>query len=263
MSTQGLTHNSQQYIGGEGISPNEPPQDSTITQDNDKHERDSSPQDNNNSETTLQGTAETTGMEATNRGSSPQKDKSPHSFIEQLGKTDNLADTEPNWEKALEWAYEGHGEWVEPINMAEASHHGNPLATEPKWVQQWRAKEDIDIWLYQQVLDKGYPNRWGGGAKIPVKSKWNLTLFESLLHDYQDKEVVERLRYGWPAGRLPTLKDPELNHKNHKGVVDYPEALHKYIQKEQAHGAVMGPYKDIPFNKKVGISPLSTRGKKN
>ena len=67
----------------------------------------------------------------------------------------------------------------------------------------------------------------------------------------------------WPAGRLPTMKDPQLNYTNHKGAVDHQEALIKYVQKEQQYKAVMGPYKHIPFSSRVGISPLSTRAKKN
>ena len=60
---------------------------------------------------------------------------------------------------------------------------------------------------------------------------------------------------------MPTLPDPAISTNNHKGATDYPEALTKYIQKEAMHGAVMGPYDKIPFQSKVGISPLSTRPK--
>ena len=64
-------------------------------------------------------------------------------------------------------------------------------------------------------------------------------------------------------GRLPTMQGPQLNYKNHKGATDFPQALKKYIQKEQSHNAVMGPYDKIPFHNKVGISPLSTRPKRD
>ena len=49
---------------------------------------------------------------------------------------------------------------------------------------------------------------------------------------------------------------------NHKGANEHPEQLRKYINKELHHGAVMGPYKKIPFMGSSGISPLSTRPKK-
>ena len=78
----------------------------------------------------------------------------------------------------------------------------------------------------------------------------------------EDAEVVEWIKYGWPTGRLPSLGNPELSNRNHKGASEYPEALEKYIQKEKSYGAVIGPYNKIPFQNKVGISPLSTRPKK-
>ena len=62
---------------------------------------------------------------------------------------------------------------------------------------------------------------------------------------------------------MPTLLAPGLSSKNHKGVVDYPQQLIKYIKKDLNKGVVMGPYRKIPFKDKIGISPLSTRPKKN
>ena len=110
------------------------------------------------------------------------------------------------------------------------------------------------------MLTEGYPNRWG--ARVEVDSTWNLKLMENLLRDYEDAEVVQWLRYGWPTGRLPTLPGPDLSNRNHKGAVDFPEQLKRYIEKEGRYGAVMGPYKRIPFSGRVGISPLSTRPKR-
>ena len=104
----------------------------------------------------------------------------------------------------------------------------------------------------------------GGGARIPVHSRWDLDKLEQLLleYDYGDKDIVEWLRYGWPVGRLPSLDEPKHSHMNHKGAQEFPEQLKKYIAKEQKYSAVMGLYKKIPFERGVGISPLSTRPKK-
>ena len=121
--------------------------------------------------------------------------------------------------------------------------------------------KDDDLMLAHLVRKGGYPNRFG--ARIPVKSKWNLERMKDLLADYEDKEVVEWMKYGWPSGRLPSLPCPKKTYKNHKGAVDHPEALISYINKEKGKEAVMGPYEKIPFKGKVGISPISTRPKKN
>ena len=85
---------------------------------------------------------------------------------------------------------------------------------------------------------------------------------DQLLHDYHDREIVEWLRFGWPAGRLPMLSEPRKTFKNHKGATDHPAALKTYIEKEKSHDAVIGPFNHIPFSKNVGISPISTRPKK-
>ena len=152
-----------------------------------------------------------------------------------------------------------HGEWT---SLGEpGGKETSEINWEPRWVQQWWTTVDEDIALHQEVLNKGYPNRWG--AKIPVRTKWNLQLFSSLLQDYEDKEVVEWIRYGWPTGRLPTLENPAITNKNHQAAVDHPKALKKYIEKEQQHNTVMGPFEKIPFKGKVGIAPLSTRPKKD
>ena len=83
-----------------------------------------------------------------------------------------------------------------------------------------------------------------------------------MLGDYYDKELLEWLRYGWPTGRLPSLRPRGQSTQNHKGATVHPEHLQAYIKKEQKYQAVMGPFKKIPFKDNVGISPLSTRPKK-
>ena len=141
-------------------------------------------------------------------------------------------------------------------NPLEAESHECHLQWEPGWACRWLADNDADLSLHAKVWNNGYPNRWG--AKQPVNSAWNLSLFSELLHEYEDKEVVQWLKYGWPTGRLPSLPPPGLCTKNHKGASDYPQYLQKYIKKELQYGAVMGPFRKIPFEGTVGISPLST-----
>ena len=164
-----------------------------------------------------------------------------------------------DWDSHMGDTYIGNGEWSHLEETMDETRKVQ-VETEASWIYKWRCTNDEDIKIHQEVLDGGYPNRWG--AQKPVKTQWNLELFQELLVDYEDKEVVEWIRYGWPTGRLPTLPDPAISNTNHKGATDYPEALSTYIQKEQSHGAVMDPFQKIPFPEKVGIAPLSTRPKK-
>ena len=164
------------------------------------------------------------------------------------------------WEAQMGWTYTGEGQWSPGDITKEGVHHGNLLEIEPRGVREWKATQDTDLCNHHKVQEEGYPNRWG--ARIPVKSAWNLELFSQLLQDYGDQEVVEWAQFGWPAGRLPILEDPKCSTKNHKGATDYPQHLTKYITKELKYGAVMGPFSKIPFKSRIGISPLSTRPKK-
>ena len=129
------------------------------------------------------------------------------------------------------------------------------------WDRLQLETSNSDIMKARVVRQTGYPNMYG--AKIPVQLNWNIEKMEELLQDYQDKEVIEGLKYGWPTGRLPTIVETHKTFKNHKGATDHPQALKEYLKKEAAKGVIIGPFQQIPFTEKVGISPLSTRPKKN
>ena len=211
-------------------------------------------QEGNNREQNLMGNNSTSQVAKETQGQEAQEHKDINNQEEQ---GDVLG--EP-WEAHTVWTYIGHGEWVPPEdkNLTEA---GQELNKEPEWIYKWWCTTDEDIRRHQEVISQGYPNRWG--ARRPVPTKWNIELLEEQLKEYEDNTVVEWMRYGWPTGRLPTMADPACTNSNHKGATEHPTALKKYISKEQEHQAVMGPFDRIPFQHKVGISPLSTRPKKD
>ena len=64
------------------------------------------------------------------------------------------------WEPTSGWTYAGHGEWITPEEHTQTNEK-KTVEWEPGWIQNWWTKVDEDIALHQQVLDKGYPNRWG------------------------------------------------------------------------------------------------------
>ena len=148
-------------------------------------------------------------------------------------------------------------------NQEEVLDHQSVTILQEASPEQMNSLEEKhpEIRLNKQVRAQGYPNRWG--ARIPIKPNWNLQLFENLLQGYTDIEIIEWMKYGWPIGRLPTLQPPDITFKNHKGATDYPEALDKYVVKESSHNAIIGPLEHIPFTEHLGISPLSTRPKKD
>ena len=119
-----------------------------------------------------------------------------------------------------------------------------------------------DVLLAEEVKRRGTPNIYG--ARIPVDSGWNLKLLQALLVDYHDQEIVEFIRYGWPANRLPWVPSPSVSNVNHRSATEHPEFVDQYIATEIELGATMGPFREIPFSGDgVGVSPLSTRPKRD
>ena len=84
-----------------------------------------------------------------------------------------------------------------------------------------------DIMLAHKVILSGMPNRYG--CRIPVHSNWNLPLMESLLHNYDDKEVLQWLTYGFSIARRDDMEDPEPVHSNHLGANLYPADIDAYF----------------------------------
>ena len=166
----------------------------------------------------------------------------------QAPQTDNL----PLWEDI------GEIEDTSQERLDHTSETNFPQATQDQ-IALLDHKTDIE--LCKRVRQGGYPNRWG--ARIPIETHWNVELFDKLLTGYHDRDLIEWMKYGWPIGRLPTMKDPTPTFKNHQSATEYPEALEKYIKKEQSYGAIIGPLEAIPFTEKMGVSPLSTRPKKD
>ena len=156
--------------------------------------------------------------------------------------------------------YLGEGEWDFSADEVQHMHKTKHMKTTGEMTRMQLHIESEDLMTAQLVRKKGYPNMFG--ARIPVKSRWNIKLLEHKLQGYHDKQIIEGLKFGWPTGRLPSLPDPEVTFKNHKGATDYTQALREYINKEKTKGAIIGPFKEIPFQDRVGISPLSTRPKR-
>ena len=158
--------------------------------------------------------------------------------------------------------YLGEGHWTTLTESIDLDQKEVKLETMSTLERLSVEIENEDIMKAHLVNQRGYPNRFG--ARIPVFCKWNLDLLEDKLVDYHDKEVVEWMRFGWPTGRLPTQQEPVKTFRNHKGATEFPQALKDYVTKEMDNQAVSGPWERIPFsNGKVGISPLSTRPKKD
>ena len=130
-----------------------------------------------------------------------------------------------------------------------------------RWVNEYEINSNIaDVLLAHKIIESGKPNRFG--CRIALCTNWNLTLLDMLLADYDDREVVEWLKFGFMISQDDNIEDPIPADTNHKGATMYPEVIENYIDTELRLGATMGPFTIPPFIDRIGISPLSTRPKK-
>lgn len=111
----------------------------------------------------------------------------------------------------------------------------------------------------RKIRKSGKPNVYG--EKIPVHHGFDLEYLSRELTDYDDKEIVEFLRYGSPIGHEGVEPKPRQC-KNHKGATDYPQEMTGYVHKERDRGSLIGPV-DKQFRSECVVSPLSSRPKPN
>ena len=80
------------------------------------------------------------------------------------------------------------------------------------------------------IRSTGLPNY--KAARIPIKSDLNVDAWEIHLKDYLNKRILQYIKFGFP---LSLTKASELCNKevtNHYSACQYPEEVHKYIDKE-------------------------------
>ena len=97
--------------------------------------------------------------------------------------------------------------------------------------------------------------------QVRVGCAWNLDLFNSLLRNYEDKELISFLKFGWPIshdGKSGSTKVPV----NWPGARKNIEEVKQYFALELSNNAVLGPFQPNPFSHKAYLSPLNTRDKK-
>ena len=118
-----------------------------------------------------------------------------------------------------------------------------------------------NLLLANQVTNINLPNQFG--CRIPVKSNWNHELLESLLREYDDVEILECLKFGFPISWEEGTTYPEPAQVNHKGATLHPDAIDKYLEQELRFNATFRPFTIPPFINRIGILPLSMRPKKD
>ena len=107
--------------------------------------------------------------------------------------------------------------------------------------------------MSDEVRARGAPNAFG--AQRPVHSGFNLDVWSHYLEHYEDRIVVDFLRFGWPINfRSDVL--PLSTFRNHPSAISKSDCLTSYIAKELSFQSVMGPFHCNPFNSNCVVSPL-------
>ena len=98
--------------------------------------------------------------------------------------------------------------------------------------------------------------------KIIVNHNWNTKLLDRWLENYEDREVVKFIKYGWPLNAEHTAINTVIP-PNQQGAKDHPDKIRDYLASEIKNGSVIGPFKRNPFGKVAHFSPLDTHPKKH
>ena len=135
---------------------------------------------------------------------------------------------------------------------------------------QGNTHQSIGRGVAQRLMEIGYEciqygkhNSDDCGLRIRLPTNWNLELMEQELEGYSDKKVITYMKYGWPVNRSIGESDPIASEINHKGATQFKHEITEYLRKEVGAGRMVGPLEEIPFQHRVGISPLSSRPKKD
>ena len=121
----------------------------------------------------------------------------------------------------------------------------------------WNTVPDI-LEAHKIIRDSGVPNFLK--SRIPVPTQLNPQRWYFHLKDYWDKQLPDLINYGFPLDfDRNSILQP--TYENHTSANQYKDQIDEYLAEELSHGAIYGPFKQLPFP--VHISPLMTRPKQN
>ena len=114
---------------------------------------------------------------------------------------------------------------------------------------------------YEKVVHQKCSNR--GGARYPVKTNLNVAAWEKYSTGHEaDQVVLDGIRYGFSLQyRGGPIYNGADSVKNHHSARAFPKAVQEYITREINDGALIGPFREIPFRPWCKISPLMSRPK--
>ena len=98
--------------------------------------------------------------------------------------------------------------------------------------------------IYTLVRATCLPNYLSFRIRIP--SNIVCDAWDHLLAGYHDYEITDFLRFGWPSGYMAPAP-PVSSSVNHPSATNFPDSISKFLDKEVALGAMLGPFPSPPF----------------
>ena len=96
-------------------------------------------------------------------------------------------------------------------------------------------------------------------CQVVIKSQLNPDVWESLLKDYLNQQLIYLIRYGFPLDFDP-LSSLTQEDTNHNSAIHYPEDIEAYLEEELKFKAILGPFQEPPLPN-LHHSPFMTREK--
>jgi hypothetical protein len=113
--------------------------------------------------------------------------------------------------------------------------------------------------IYSAVAKTGLPNHLV--ARIPLPTNLHIETWRSMAVGYEDQQVLDFLEFGFPASYKGPI--PDSTFINHASARNNPSHIAKYVEKEVAQGAMLGPHRAPMFAPWSQVNPLLTRPKKD
>ena len=113
--------------------------------------------------------------------------------------------------------------------------------------------------IYKVVTTSSQPNF--SGARLLIPPNFDFHQWSAIAHTQADQEVLEYLKYGFPASFEGPIPTPSFG--NHSSAVNHPRDVKAYIAIELSEDAMLVSFPQPPFTPWCQTNTLLTHPKRN
>ena len=88
-------------------------------------------------------------------------------------------------------------------------------------------------------------------------SNWNVQYLQTKLCNYENKQIIDLLRYGFPIECKQQQGTAQIP-VNHARALEFEQDVDQYIERELLKGTLIGPFTHNPFGTDACLSPMNT-----